>query len=141
MTSVTREGAVESEVASMALRWAIDSAQGWVRVTLIPPYTRDQAQAAAATIVRDPAFASENGFLIDTIGTAAPSFVRDIATFFVTNRKRFLGARVAIVVNLQSLLENGQSALIEPSSLPVTIRVFRSYKAAERWLSEEREGR
>ena len=123
----------------MALTWTVDSAQGWIHVTLIPPYTRDQAQAAAATIERDAAVAIENGFLIDTIGIAAPSFVRDVATFFVTNRKRFSGARVAVVVNLPSVIKNGQSAVIEPSSLPVMMRVFRSYKAAERWLSEERE--
>jgi hypothetical protein len=121
----------------MPVTWTIESTNGHVHVTVMSPYTRDQVQAVAAAIASHPAFAIGHGFLIDAIGTVGPAFVRDVETFFITNQKRFAGARVAVVVNLQSELKKDQRAPTEPLDVPVTLRVFRSYKVAERWLSEK----
>jgi hypothetical protein len=121
----------------MPITWSVNAPKGQVHVTLIAPYTRDQGRAAATAIASDPAFSHAFGFVVDTMGLVSPQFVRDVAYFFGTHREKFLGQRAAIVLGLGSAggSSSGIAETGEDSDVPVTIRTFRTYKAAEQWLS------
>jgi hypothetical protein len=99
------------------------------------PYTRDGARTVATAIASDGAYDPRYPFLIDTFGAVSPSFVRDVAAFFVTHRNKFSGTRVAVVLKLDSRVDKHQDRELEALDLPVTLRVFRSYRSAERWLA------
>jgi hypothetical protein len=126
----------------MPFTWNVNAAKGQVHVTLTAPYTRDQGRAAAAAVVSDPAFSRTFGFIVDAIGPVGPEFVRDVRYFFATHREKFLGQRVAIVLGLGSagvsrhrIAESGETA-----DAAMAIRMFRTYKEAERWLSTGGDG-
>lgn len=119
----------------MPITWSLNAPKGQVHVTLIAPYTRDQGRAAATAIASDPAFSRAFGFVVDTMGIVSPQFVRDVAYFFGTHREKFLGQRAAIVLGLGPA-GGSSSGIGKDSDVPVVIRTFRTYKAAEQWLSE-----
>jgi hypothetical protein len=121
----------------MPITWNVNAEKRHVHVTVVAPYTRDQGREAATAITSDPAFTRAFGFLIDTIGPVDPHFLRDVAYFFGTHREKFRGQRAAIVLGLRSVAGN-QLRHVDASddtAAPVTIRTFRTYKAAERWLA------
>jgi hypothetical protein len=119
----------------MAITWAVDALERRVHVTVTTPYTRDSARAAAIAIASDSGYDPKYGFLMDTLGPVSPSFVQDVAAFFVTHRDKFSGARVAVVLKLESKAGRLESPELETSDLPVTLQVFRNYRSAERWLA------
>ncbi|PYR89964.1 MAG: hypothetical protein DMF84_22255 [Acidobacteria bacterium] len=122
----------------MPITWTVDAAKGRVHVTLTIPSTRDQARAAATNILSAPGYAPTFGFVVDAIGKAGPEFVRDVVHFFATHRDKFRGVRVAIVMTLGSVpcsKSKLAETLAQGRDLPMTIETFRTYKAAERWLS------
>jgi len=121
----------------MPFTWSVDTVKRRFEVTLTMPYTRDGARAVATAIASDAGYDARYAFLIDTFGAVSPSFVRDVAAFFVTHRDKFSGARVAVVLKLDSRVDKDQDRELEFRDLPVTLRVFRSYKSAERWLAGE----
>jgi hypothetical protein len=121
----------------MPITWNVNAEKRHVHVTVVAPYTRDQGREAATAITSDPAFTRAFGFLIDTIGPVDPHFLRDVAYFFGTHREKFRGQRAAIVLGLRSMsdsqLENVDAS--DDGTAQVTIRSFRTYKAAELWLA------
>lgn len=121
----------------MPLTWSVNAPKRQVHVTLTAPYTRDQGLAAAAAVVADPAFSRTFGFVVDTIGPVGPEFFRDVTYFFATHREKFLGQRVAIVLGLGSagVSKSGIAGSGDNADAPVAMRMFRTYKGAERWLS------
>jgi hypothetical protein len=121
----------------MPFTWAVDVMKRRVEITVTMPYTRDDARAVATAIASDVGYDPKYPFLIDTFGDVRPSFVRDVAAFFETHRDKFSGARVAVVLPLGSRVDKHQDQEIEALHLPVTLRVFRSYASAERWLARE----
>ena len=121
----------------MPFTWSLDAVKRRIEVTLTMPYTRDGAAAVATAIASDIGYDPRYPFLIDTFGAVSPSFVRDVVAFFVTHRDKFSGARVAVVLKLDSKVDEHQNRALESRDLPVTLRVFRSYKSAERWLAGE----
>jgi hypothetical protein len=89
-------------------------------------------------IVEDPDYAPTFGFVVDAHGRAGPEFVRDVVHFFATHADKFRGVRVAIVLSMGSAAGSQSKVaeiLGEAGSLPISIQTFRTYKAAERWLS------
>ena len=122
----------------MPITWTVDAGKRLAHVTVTAPYTRDQGRAAATAIVAEPAFAPTFGFVVDTLGRTGPEFVRDMVYFFATHKDKFRASRVAIVLGLGSVgwsKSKMAETLAESENLPLTIRVFRTYKQAERWLS------
>jgi hypothetical protein len=122
----------------MPITWTVDAGKNRVHVTVTPPSTRDHGRVAATAIVSAPGYAPTFGFLVDGIGSVGPEFVRDVVHFFATHRDKFRGVRVAIVMTLGSVAA-GKSKIAETldecADLPMTIQTFRTYKAAEHWLS------
>jgi hypothetical protein len=121
----------------MPITWNVNALKSQVHITVVAPYTRDEGRAAATAIASDPAFSRAFGFVVDTIGAVDSQFVRDIAYFFLTHREKFFGQRVAIVLGLGSVGVS-RSGIVDTGNdagVPVTIRIFRTYKAAERWLA------
>jgi hypothetical protein len=121
----------------MAITWTMDAARGRVHVTVTRPSTREQGQAAARAIVSAPDYAPTFGFLVDALGGAGPEFIRDVVHFFAMHRDMFRGVRVAIVMTLGSSAGKAQigEILADSRDLPLTIELFRTYKAAEHWLA------
>lgn len=122
----------------MPITWTVNADKNRVHVTLTAPSTRDQGRAAATAIVSAPGYAPTFGFLVDAIGSVGPEFVGDVVHFFATHRDKFRGVRIAIVMTLGSVAV-GKSKMAETlgegADLPMTIQTFRTYKAAEQWLS------
>jgi hypothetical protein len=126
----------------MPVTWNVNASKRQVHVTLTAPYTRDQGRAAAAAVASDPEFSRTFGFIVDTIGPVGAEFVGDVTYFFATHREKFFGQRVAIVLGLGSagvsrshIAESGETA-----DAAMAIRMFRTYKEAERWLSTGDDG-
>jgi hypothetical protein len=119
------------------MTWALDAVKRRIEVTVTMPYTRDGARAVATAIASARGYEPKYPFLIDTFGPVSGSFVQDVAAFFVTHREKFSGARVAVVLKLDATVGRYQDRELEAADLPVTLRVFRNYRSAERWLSEE----
>ena len=122
----------------MPITWSIDSNKRRVYVTLTPPYTRDHGLAAATSIVAHPEFAPSFGFVVESVGMDA-RFVRDVFYFMATHKEKFRSARVAIIVTM-ALRSGVKTAftemLAEFPNLPMPIKIFRTYRDAERWLSK-----
>lgn len=122
----------------MAVTWTVDADKSRVHVTVTARATRDQGRAAASAIVADPDYAPTFGFVVDAHGRAGPEFVGDVVHFFASHTDKFRGIRVAIVLSLGSpagTKSKMAKILADTRDLPISIETFRTYKAAERWLS------
>jgi hypothetical protein len=78
------------------------------------------------------------GFVVESVGTDA-RFVRDVLYFMATHKEKFRSARVAIIVTM-ALRSGVKTAftemLAEFPNLPMPIKIFRTYRDADRWLSK-----
>jgi hypothetical protein len=123
----------------MPISWSLDAQRRLVFITLTPPYTRDQGLALVTALTAHPEFATSLGFVVELIGDAETAFVSDVLYFLATHRETFRGARVAIVVTMASR-SVGKPVLSEMlpqhPQFPMMVEVFRTYREAERWLTQ-----
>jgi hypothetical protein len=116
----------------------VDPGGSFATLTITDPYTFDEWRATMDDVLASVVYAATSAVLVDRRRATAPSmdFVERIIRFFAERRPQLRHARAAIIAD--EALTYGMSRMLELKSqmlVPaVTIRVFRDYSTASRWL-------
>jgi hypothetical protein len=123
----------------MPIAWRLDPDGRRASFTVSDPYTIDEWCAAVTAMLQDSPANDGLGVIVDRRGAAPPtrSFVDQMAAFFAARAHQVAGVRAAVVVDSETAY--GMSRMTglrsELESPGLTIRPFRSYEEAERWLT------
>jgi hypothetical protein len=118
----------------------IDSARRFAVLTIADPYTLDEWRTTLLGVFADHVFRQSRALLVDRRGAAAltTATVNAMMQFFLSHRNE-LAIRAAIVA--RDAAGYGMGRMTEMKSefdLPqTTIRTFRDYQEAVRWLTSE----
>jgi hypothetical protein len=122
----------------MPVSWAHDLAGQRTIVTLTDPYSFQEWEETVAAMIAARACEPRGHFLVDRRQSAPPTteFVRRMSETFVEHVVTIGRARVAVVVDSEAGFGMARMSqlLAEAQTPAVTIRAFRSYTEAERWL-------
>jgi hypothetical protein len=121
----------------MPITWTIDSAKRFAVLSVIDPYTIEEWRAAMLETFEDAAFRQYSTLLVDRRGSKPPtrSFVEAMTQFFASHKDQ-IAARTAIVVRDDAGFGMGRMTELksELETPGTTIRTFRTYDDAVRWL-------
>jgi hypothetical protein len=124
----------------MPISWEVEPTAGRTVVTLADPYTFQDWEQTISAMLAARACEPWHRFLVDRRHSTPPTteFVRRMAEAFVKHAARFRGARVAVVVDTDVGFGMARmSQMMAESQVPeITIRAFRSFDEAGRWLEQ-----
>ena len=123
----------------MAIDWSFDTAGGFALMSISDPYTMDEWRTAMTAILQAPIPRSHVAILVDRRDTRPLSTetVEEMTIFFAEYQVELAGGRAAVLVTDDASLEMGRMAQLR-SRLEIpntTVRAFRSYEQAVRWLT------
>jgi hypothetical protein len=122
----------------MPICWNVQPSSPWTVVTFSDPYTFQQWEAAFAEMKALRACEPWRRFLIDRRHSMPPTseFVQMMVRAMSAHAAVTGHARVAVVVSSDAGFGMGRMAQMtaEASTAAISMRIFRSYEAAERWL-------
>jgi hypothetical protein len=123
----------------MPVTWTVEPEKRFVVLSPADPSTIEEWRTAMSEILDSPNARPHLTMLVDRRKTETlnAEFVTQMTRFFAEHEKDLSGSRTAIAVNDDAGFGMGRmtemkSALGSPDS---TIRVFRSYDEAVRWLT------
>jgi hypothetical protein len=123
----------------MPIGWSVQPALRCTVVTVADPYTFKQWEAAFAEMKVARACEPWRSFLIDRRHSAPPTpeFVRMMVSALSGHGDQTGHTRVAIVVSNDVGFGMGRMAQMsaEATNAAISMRVFRTYEEAERWLT------
>jgi hypothetical protein len=123
----------------MPICWSLQPASQYTVVTFSDPYTFQQWEAAFAEMVAARACEPWRRFLIDRRNSMPPTseFVGRMVYALSGHAALTDHTRVAVVVSTDAGFGMGRMAQMsaEASRPAISMRVFRSYEAAEGWLN------
>ena len=110
----------------------------WLVLVYADPYGMDEVERVMHEIFARPEREPELRLLIDRRHCTAPEldFVRRLLSCGERHRDWFHGARIAVVAASDVAFGMGRMVehLAEVNDLPPTLRTFREWNEAERWL-------
>src|SRR5262245_10591682 len=122
----------------MPICWSIQPALQCTVVTVSDPYTFQQWEAALADMVAGRACEPWRTFLVDRRNATPPSseFVRMMVAALTGHVSAIGDTRVAVVVDSDAGFGMGRMAQLtaEANNSAISMRVFRCYETAQRWL-------
>ena len=122
----------------MPVAWRLDPEAHRASLTVSDPYTIEEWREAVDALLQDGSEHGGLGVIVDRRGAAPPtrSFVEQMAAFFASRAQQVSGVRAAVVVDSETAFGMGRMTGLraELESPGLTIRPFRSYEEAERWL-------
>jgi hypothetical protein len=124
----------------MPVSWRVEPAARRTLVTLSDPYSFPEWEETLAAMIDAGACEPWRAFLVDRRDAAAPTtdFVRRMADAFGRHAQKIGSARVAIVVSndVNFGMARMTQMLAEAQTPFITIRAFRKFEEAERWLGQ-----
>lgn len=122
----------------MPISWSVEPAARRAVVTLIDPYTIQEWEAAMSAMIAARACQPWGNFLIDRRQSTPPTveFVRRMTDFFGIHAAEMARARAAVIVSSDVGFGMARMTQLtaEARNPAITIRIFRSYDDADRWL-------
>lgn len=122
----------------MPITTGADAAGRFAILTITDPYDMDEWRSALVRVFDVPVFRERRLILIDrrNCSPASSAYVSEMTQFFGAHREAISGARGAIVVSDDTSFGVGRMTALqtELQNPDVTIRTFRTYDDAERWL-------
>ena len=124
----------------MPICWSVQPCSQCTVVTFSDPYTFQQWEAAFADMRASRACEPWRSFLVDRRNAMPPTseFVRMVVSAITSHPSRTADTRVAIVVSNDAGFGMGRMAQMtaEANNPGISMRVFRNYEEAERWLGD-----
>lgn len=124
----------------MPISWREGIKGRYAVIVYSDPYTLGEFACAMAGVFAHPVSQPTVRLLIDRRYCSAPTtlFVRRLVEFAELNPERLTDARIAAVASHDVTFGMGRmlETLVEVHRLPYTLRTFREWDDAERWLVE-----
>jgi len=124
----------------MPVSWRVEPAARRTLVALSDPYSFPEWEEALTAMIESRACEPWRAFLVDRRNTAPPTtdFVHRMADAFGRYSSQIGSARVAIVVSndVNYGMARMTQMLAEAQTPTITIRAFRKFEDAERWLDQ-----
>lgn len=113
----------------------VDPAGRFAVLTITDLYTIDQWRSAMAALLEHLVYHERGAVLVDRRHCVAPDgvFLSEMRQFFTRRKRDTSGMMAAVVVSDDAGFEMGRES--ERANTDGTIRTFRNYDEAERWLT------